>query len=46
VPAGKNVWLAAQGTSIAFYVAGTLYSFAGIRRVSHGWAYDAAQWAR
>jgi len=45
IPAGKNVWLAAQGISIAFYVAGTFYSFAGIRRVSHGWAYDGAHWA-
>ena len=33
-PAGKNVWLAAQGLSIAVYVVGVCYSFAGIRRAS------------
>jgi hypothetical protein len=44
VPAGKNVWLAAQGISITFYVVGIFCSFAGVRRVSHGWAHDA--WAR
>jgi hypothetical protein len=34
IPAGKNVWLAAQGLSIAVYVVGVCYSFAGIRRAS------------
>jgi len=37
VPAGKNVWLGAQGICIAFYVAGTFYAFGGISRLSHGW---------
>jgi len=34
IPAGRNVWLAAQGLSIAVYVVGVCYSFAGIRRAS------------
>jgi hypothetical protein len=34
IPAGKNLWLAAQGLSIAVYVVGVCYSFAGIRRAS------------
>jgi hypothetical protein len=34
VPAGKNVWLAAQGLSIVVYVVGVCYAFAGIRRAS------------
>jgi hypothetical protein len=34
IPAGKNLWLAAQGISIAIYVVGICYSFAGIRRAS------------
>jgi hypothetical protein len=34
ISAGKNVWLAAQGLSIAVYVVGICYSFAGIRRAS------------
>jgi hypothetical protein len=34
IPAGKNVWLAAQGLSTAVYVVGACYSFAGIRRAS------------
>jgi hypothetical protein len=34
IQAGKNVWLAAQGLSIAVYVAGVCYAVAGIRRVS------------
>ncbi len=34
VPTGKNVWLAAQGLSIAVYVVGVGYAFAGIRRAS------------
>jgi hypothetical protein len=34
VPTGKNVWLAAQGLSIAVYVVGVCYAFAGIRRAS------------
>ena len=34
VPTGKNVWLAVQGLSIAIYVVGVCYAFAGIRRVS------------
>jgi hypothetical protein len=38
VPVGKNIWLATQGTCLAFYVAGTFYAFGGIRRLSHGWA--------
>jgi hypothetical protein len=31
---GKNVWLAAQGLSIAVYVVGVCYAFAAIRRAS------------
>lgn len=34
VQAGKNIWLVAQGLSIAVYVVGTCYAFAGIRRAS------------
>ncbi|KRQ02218.1 hypothetical protein AOQ73_17415 [Bradyrhizobium pachyrhizi] len=34
IPTGKNLWLAAQGLSIAVYVVGVCYSFAGIRRTS------------
>lgn len=34
VPAGKNVWLAVQGLSIAIYAVGICYAFAGIRRAS------------
>jgi hypothetical protein len=34
IEAGKNVWLAAQGLSIAVYVVGICFSFAGIRRSS------------
>lgn len=34
IPAGKNLWLAAQGLSIAVYVIGVCYAFAGIRRAS------------
>lgn len=34
IEAGKNVWLAAQGCSIAVYVVGICFSFAGIRRSS------------
>jgi hypothetical protein len=33
-PAGKNVWLAAQGICIVVYVVGACYAFAGIRRAS------------
>jgi hypothetical protein len=35
IPAGKNVWLAAQGLCIIVYVVGALYAVAGIRRASH-----------
>jgi hypothetical protein len=31
VPAGKNAWLAVQGSSIAFYVMGLVFAFVGIR---------------
>jgi hypothetical protein len=31
IPAGKNVWLAAQGVSIAFYVVGVIFAVSGIR---------------
>jgi hypothetical protein len=34
VPAGKNVWLAAQGLSIAVYVVGVCYAVGGIRRAT------------
>ncbi len=34
VPIGKNVWLAVQGLSIAVYVVGICYAFAGIRMAS------------
>jgi len=34
IEAGKNVWLAAQGLSIAVYVVGICFSFARIRRSS------------
>ena len=34
IPAGKNVWLAAQGLCIVVYVVGACYAFAGIRRAS------------
>src|SRR5260370_28163193 len=34
VPTGKNVWLPAQHLSIAVYVVGVGYAFAGIRRAS------------
>lgn len=34
IPAGKNLWLAAQGLSIAVYVVGMCGAFAGIRRAS------------
>ena len=34
VQAGKNTWLVAQGISIAVYVVGLFYAFAGIRRGS------------
>lgn len=34
VPTGKNLWLAAQGLSIAIFVVGACYAFAGIRRAS------------
>ena len=34
IPTGKNVWLAAQGLSIAMYVVGVCYAFAGIKRAS------------
>jgi hypothetical protein len=35
IEAGKNVWLALQGVSIAFYVAGVIFAFGAIRRASH-----------
>jgi hypothetical protein len=35
IAAGKNVWLAMQGVSIAFYVAGAICIFGTIRRASH-----------
>ena len=31
IEAGKNVWLALQGVSIAFYVAGVIFAFGAIR---------------
>jgi hypothetical protein len=34
VPAGINAWLVPQGISIAVYVVGVCYAFAGIRRAS------------
>jgi len=34
VPAGKNLWLAAQGLSILVFVIGVFYAVAGIRRAS------------
>lgn len=34
VQAGKNVWLAVQGISIAFYVVGVIYAFSSIRNRS------------
>ena len=34
VSTGKNVWLALQGVSVAVYVVGVCYAFAGIRRAS------------
>lgn len=34
VPAGKNVWLTAQGLSIAVYVVGVFYAVAGVRRAA------------
>jgi hypothetical protein len=34
VQAGKNVWLAVQGISIAFYVVGVLFAFSSIRNRS------------
>ena len=34
IPAGKNVWLAAQGLSIIVYVIGIWYSIAGIRKAA------------
>jgi hypothetical protein len=40
IEAGKNVWLALQGVSIAFYVAGVIFAFGAIKRASH--QYDGA----
>ena len=34
VQAGKNVWLAVQGISIAFYVVGVVFAFSSIRNPS------------
>ena len=35
IPAGKNVWLAAQGFCIIVFVVGACYAVSGIRRASH-----------
>lgn len=34
IPAGKNVWLAAQGLSILVYVIGVFYAVGGVRRAA------------
>jgi hypothetical protein len=35
IQAGKNLWLALQGLSIAFYIARVIFAFGAIRRASH-----------
>ena len=35
IQAGKNLWLALQGLSIAFYIAGMVFAFGAIRRASY-----------
>jgi hypothetical protein len=44
IQAGKNVWLALQGASIAFYIAGITFASKAIRRASH--QYDLVETGR